>query len=198
MLAQIMLRYGYAVIFLAAAAEGDATLVTATFLARRGYLQLDLVMLVAACATITINQVYFWLGRRYGAMRLAAMREHRASRRILGWIEHHGLALVAGSRFVYGFRIAIPAACGAMRMSPLAFTLGDIAGSMVWVGIIGTGGYIIGHLLTVLVDDLRTYEWWVAGALFGGALILLAKYGRDLSTLRLLKARMATAGLEDA
>jgi membrane protein DedA with SNARE-associated domain len=123
MLAQILLRYGYGVIFLAAAAEGDATLVTATFLAHRGYLQLDLVMLVAATATLTINQVYFCLGRRYRASRLAAMREHRASRRILGWVEHHCLALVVGSRFVYGFRIAIPAACGAMHMSRLAFTL---------------------------------------------------------------------------
>jgi len=195
MFTQIILRYGYAVIFVFAAAEGDATLVTASFLAHRGYLQLDLVMLVAATATVTINQVYFWVGRGYGAMRVAAMRGHRASGRVLEWVERHGLPLVVLSRFVYGFRIAIPAACGAMRMSPLAFTIGDVAGSMLWVGVVGTGGYVIGHLLTLLVDDLRAYEWWIAGALFSGGLILLARSGRDLSALRFRKARMTSAGV---
>jgi membrane protein DedA with SNARE-associated domain len=193
MFAHLILRYGYAVIFVAAAAEGDATLLTATFLARRGYLHLDLVMLVAASATIAVNQAYFWVGRRYGPMRLAAMREHGASRRVVGWVEQHGLPLVVGSRFVYGFRIAIPAACGATRMAPWTFSLGDVVGSMLWVGVIGGGGYAIGHILTILVDDLRTHEWWIGDLLFFGVLILLARHGRDLSLMRLLKARITAA-----
>src|SRR5215831_9121627 len=174
MFAHLILRYGYAVIFVAAAAEGDATLLTASFLARRAYLHLDVVMLVAATATIAINQAYFWVGRRYGPMRLAAMRQHRASTRALGWVEQHGLPLVVGSRFVYGFRIAIPAACGATGMSPLTFSLGDMVGSLLWVCIIGGGGYAIGHILTFIVNDLRAHEWWIADLLFVGALILLA------------------------
>jgi membrane protein DedA with SNARE-associated domain len=193
MFTHLILQYGYALIFLAAAAEGDATLLTATFLARRGYLQLDVVMLVAATATIAINQVYFWLGRRYGPTRLAAMREHRASRRVVGWVKQHGVPLVVGSRFVYGCRIAIPAACGATRMSPLIFSIGDVLGSMLWVGVIGGGGYAIGHMLTVLVDDLRAHEWWIADLLFCVALILLARHGRDLSVVRALKARLTAA-----
>lgn len=103
MFTHIILRYGYAMIFLAAAAEGDATLLAATFLARRGYLHLDVVMLVAATATITINQAYCWIGRRYGPMRLAAMRNHGASSGVVGWVEQHGVPLAVGSRFVYGF-----------------------------------------------------------------------------------------------
>jgi membrane protein DedA with SNARE-associated domain len=193
MFAHLILRYGYAVIFVAAAAEGDATLLTATFLARRGYLRLDLVMLVAASATIAMNQAYFWVGRWYGPMRLAAMREHGASRRVVRWVEQHGLPLVMGSRFVYGFRIAIPAACGASRMAPLTFSLGDVVGSMLWVGVIGGGGYAIGHILTVLVDDLRAHEWWIGDVLFCGALILLARHGRDLSLMRLLRSRIIAA-----
>jgi len=180
-------------IFAAAAAEGDATLLTATFLARRGYLQLEIVMLVAASATIAINQAYFWVGRRYGPTRLAAMHQHGSSRRVVGWVRQHGLALVVGSRFVYGFRIAIPAACGATRMSPLTFSLGDVVGSMIWVGVIGGGGYAIGHVLTIIVDDLRAYEWWIADVLFCGVLVLLATHGRDVSLVRLLKAKIAPA-----
>jgi membrane protein DedA with SNARE-associated domain len=197
MFTYLILRYGYAVIFVAAAVEGDATLLTATFLARRGYLHLDLVMLVAAGATVAINQVYFWAGRRYGPMRLASMRQHGTSRRVLGWVERHGVSLVVGSRFVYGCRIAIPAACGATRMAPLTFSAGDVLGSLVWAGIIGGGGYAIGHLLTLMFDDLRAHEWWIADLLFFSALMLLAKYGRDLSTVRALKARITPAESSD-
>jgi membrane protein DedA with SNARE-associated domain len=193
MFTYLILRYGYALIFVAAAVEGDATLLTATFLARRGYLHLGLVMLVAASATIAINQGYFWVGRRYGPMRLAAMREHQTSRRALVWVEQHGLALVAGSRFVYGFRIAIPAACGATRMSPLTFSVSDIFGAMVWVGLVGGGGYAIGHLLTILFADLRAHEWWIADVVFVGALVVLAMHGRDLSLVRALRARITAA-----
>jgi membrane protein DedA with SNARE-associated domain len=193
MFAHLILRYGYALIFMGAATEGDATLLTATFLARRGYLHLDVVMLVAASATIAINQVYFWIGRRYGPTRLAAMRQHGASRRVTQWVQQHGPALVVGSRFVYGFRIAIPAACGATRMSPMIFSLGDIIGSLLWVGVIGGGGYAIGHILTIAFDDLRTHEWWIGDVLFFGVLMVLAKYGRDASLIRLLKARMTAA-----
>jgi membrane protein DedA with SNARE-associated domain len=195
MFAHLILRYGYALIFVAAAAEGDATLLTATFLARRGYLHLDVVMLLAASATIAINQAYFCVGRRYGPMRLAAMRQHGASSRVVAWVEQHGLPLVVGSRFVYGFRIAIPAACGATRMSPLTFSLGDVVGSLLWVGVIGGGGYAIGHILTVIFDDLRAHEWWIADMLFFGGLILLARHGRDLSVVRLLKARITAAAI---
>ena len=187
MFAHLILQYGYALIFVAAAAEGDATLLTATFLARRGYLDLDLVLLVAGVATIAINQAYFWVGRRYGPTRLATIREHGASRHVVGWVKRRGLPLVVGSRFVYGFRIAIPAACGATRMSPLTFSLADIVGSLLWVGVIGGGGYAIGHISTVVFNDLRAHQWWIADVLFVGAVILLARHGRDLPFVRALR-----------
>jgi membrane protein DedA with SNARE-associated domain len=194
--AHLILRYGYALIFVAAAAEGDATLLTAAFLARRGYLRLPLVMLVAASATVIINQAYFWIGRRYGTTRLAALREHRASRRVFGWVEKRGQLIAVGSRFVYGFRIAIPAACGAIRMSAATFSIADVIGSVLWVSVIGGGGYAIGHILTVMFDDLRTHEWWIGDTLFCATLIVLARHGRDLSVLRALKARIRSADAE--
>ena len=187
MLAAVILRYGYALVFVSAAVEGDATLLTATFLAHRGYLQLDLVMVVAAAATVAINQVYFWLARAYGQQRIAALRTYRKIQRILDRLERHGTLLVFFSRFLYGFRIAIPAACGATGMSPVRFTIGDVAGSIVWSIVVGLAGFAIGRLLDRLLDDLRRYEWWIALALFCGVLIVLAWHGRDVLALRTLR-----------
>ena len=132
MLTDAVLHYGYVVIFAAAAVEGDATLLTATFLAHRGYFHLDVVMVVAGAATVTINQVYFWLARRHGQKHLDAMRHHPVYGRVLDWVVRYNSQLVLGSRFIYGFRIAIPAACGASGMSPLRFTVFDLAGAALW------------------------------------------------------------------
>jgi membrane protein DedA with SNARE-associated domain len=187
MLSEAILRYGYALIFVAAAVEGDATLVTATFLAHRGYFHLYVVMVVVAVATIAINQVYFWLARRYGSDGLSAKREGRAFGKVLGWVERFGLPLVVFSRFAYGFRIAIPAACGASGMSPLLFTLGDVAGAAIWAVVIGFAGYAIGHFLEQVVHDLHTHEGWVALALLVALLAILACYGCDRFSLRALK-----------
>lgn len=189
MLADVILRYGYALVFVSAAAEGDATLLTATFLAHRGYLQLDLVIVIAAAATVTINQVYFWLARIYGQQRVAALRTSRTIQPVLDRIDRHGTLLVFFSRFVYGFRIAIPAACGATGMSPIRFTIGDVAGSIVWSVVVGLAGFAIGQLLDRLLDDLRRYEWWIALALFCRALIVLAWRGRDVLAWRTVRLR---------
>lgn len=188
MLADFILRYGYALVFVSAAAEGDATLLTATFLAHRGYLQLDLVIVVAAAATVTINQVYFWLARIYGQRRVAALRANRRLQPILGRLDRHGPLIVFFSRFIYGFRIAIPVACGATGVSPIKFAIGDVLGSIVWSVVVGFAGFAIGQLLDRLLDDLRRYEWWIALALFFGVLTAAAWFGRDVLA-RMLRIR---------
>ena len=175
MLADLLARYGYALVFLATAAEGDATLVTATFLAHRGYFSLSGVMLVTGLATISINQVYFWTARRHGHERLARLRAHPAYGRVVDRVVRFGLPLVVVSRFVYGFRIAIPAVCGATRMSPVRFAIGDVFGAAVWTLIVGSAGYAFGQVLSIVVDDLRRYEWWIALVLALGLGIVLAR-----------------------
>lgn len=174
MFAELLEHYGYALIFLAAAAEGDATLVTGSFLARRGYFALDRVMAVAALATVSINQVYFWTARAYGQQKASELRAHRTYGRVLDWVARVGIPLVVFSRFVYGFRIAIPAACGALRMSPLRFFVCDVIGAVCWAVVVGLAGYAIGHALTIALDDIRRHEWWLAMVLFVGLAVLSA------------------------
>src|SRR5262245_54455916 len=141
MLAAWILRYGYAVIFVATAVEGDATLLAATYLAHRGYLQLDRVIEVAAVATIVGNQIYFWLGRRYGSTRLRRVARRPFQARLIDLLRKYRLPLVLASRFVYGGRIAIPVASGATDMPPLTFSLADGLGAIVWSVVVGFCGY---------------------------------------------------------
>ena len=123
MLPDLFVRYGYAMVFVAAAFEADATLLASTFLAHRGYLDFRLVIVVVVSASVAANQVYFWIARGYGKARIAAMRSHRLYGRAIGWLSRYRVVLALASRFIYGFRIAIPMASGASGMSPVVFTV---------------------------------------------------------------------------
>ena len=123
----LLLRYGYALVFLGVAVEGEAVLLTAAVLASRGFFRLPVVVAVALAANSLADQVYFqlarlrgrsWLERRFG--------QHPRYHKLLSLVSRRGGLLLLVSRFAYGLRIAIPAACGALGMGVVAFTLLDL------------------------------------------------------------------------
>jgi membrane protein DedA with SNARE-associated domain len=179
MLTTELLRYGYVVLFFAAAIEGDASLLTATFLAHRGYFSLPAVIATAAVATCCANQTYYWLGRRHARSALDRLRTHR----LFGWLRQtlarHSLLLLFVSRFLYGFRIAIPLGCGATGMSPAVFAGIDLMGASLWSMVIGMAGWAIGHGLEVLAGDIRRHEGAIAIGLLVVTFVVLAIRGRD-------------------
>ena len=188
MLADLVMRFGYVMVFAAAAVEGDATLVTATFLAHRGYLRLLPVIVAAALGTIGANQAYYWIGRSR-RRQPGDISRSRIYAKVASWIGRYGLQLVLASRFIYGFRVAIPLACGASGMTPRRFTAGDVTGAVVWSTVVGFAGFATGQILDRLIQDLRRYEWWIALALLVGGTAILIGYARDWPALRLLRRR---------
>jgi membrane protein DedA with SNARE-associated domain len=179
MLTTGLLTYGYILLFFAAAFEGDASLLTATFLAHRGYFKLFSVIITAGVATCCANQIYYWLGRRHARSALDRLRSHRLFGRFREPLSRHAPLLLFFSRFLYGFRIAIPMICGASGMSAVAFTSIDLAGSALWSSIIGLTGLAVGRLLGVLIGDLRRHEALVAAAVLVTTLAILMVRGRD-------------------
>ncbi len=71
----LLLKYGYALLFLGVSFEGEAVLLAAALLAQRGFFRLPVVIAVAVAANSLADQVYFqlarlrgraWLERRFG------------------------------------------------------------------------------------------------------------------------------------
>ncbi len=179
MLIAELLRYGYLVLFIGAAVEGDASLLTATFLAHLGYFAMPAVIATAAGATICANQVYYWLGRRHARAALERLGTHRRYARFRNLLDRHAPLLLFFSRFIYGFRIAIPMGCGASGMSPGTFAAIDAAGAALWSTLIGLAGFAIGSALEALAGDIRRNAFWIALALMMTTLAILAIRGRD-------------------
>jgi membrane protein DedA with SNARE-associated domain len=137
--------------------EGDATVVAASFLAHRGYLQLSVVIALSAITSMTMNQVYFRLGRKHGVDRVAREDGRKLFRNIVHHTRKHAIWLILLSRFVFGFRMAIPATVGALGMSMPRFLVADFIGAIIWAVTMGVTGYAAGHVGQLLVGN----EWEV-------------------------------------
>ena len=176
----LLVKYGYALLFLGVAFEGEAVLLTATALASQGFFRLPVVITVAVAANSLADQVYFqlarlrgraWLERRFG--------RHPHYQQLIGLVRRRGGWLLLASRFAYGLRIAIPAACGALGMGVVAFTLLDLLAGLLWALPMATLGYFVGGALGPFLEGVQRYEQGVALALVVAvALVLGVRHAR--------------------
>jgi lysylphosphatidylglycerol synthetase-like protein (DUF2156 family) len=187
----------YVLLFVATLAEADAALIAAAFLAHRGRLHLGAVVAVCVAATLTANQFWFWLGRLKGrALVERRLPADRKLQRIRGWLDRAGTLIIPASRFMYGFRVAIPFAYGASGTPPLRFALLEAPSAVAWGLLLGFGGYAFGDTLELLVADLRRYDVAIAAAVMAvGAALALRRRERIRAVAGLLR-RPVGAGSE--
>ncbi|SRR5579871_2120559 len=159
MLARLILRHGYLLIFAGVALEGDATLATAAFLAHRGEFSLAYVIATAMVAATFGNEVVFWIfnGRGHAfADRLAA--KDRRFARAEEWVRKRGGLLLFLSRFIIGFRTAIPAACAVSGMPAARFFFFNASGAIVWTLVFAYIGFAGTYEIRRLVREIRLHE----------------------------------------
>jgi phosphatidylglycerol lysyltransferase len=159
----LFLKYGYALLFVGVMAEGETFLLVGAFLARQGVLILPAVVFVAIVANSTIDQIYFHLARVRGR----AWLERRFAQsprfaRLLDLMSRHARWVLLASRFAVGFRILIPAACGALGMPPRVFTSLNLLASVLWAVPTGLVGYYLAAPIAALLPRLRHYELLLA------------------------------------
>ena len=186
----LLIKYGYVVLMLGIAVEGEIFLLAAAFMAHRGLIfTLPLVILVAIAANCGADQVYYSLARTRGRAWLQKrFGEHPRYQYVVELMRRHGNLLLLGSRYAFGFRIIIPAACGALGMPPLRFAFINLFASVIWAVPMALLGFYLGEIAGRLILDFEKYELWVLAAfLIAAAAVLLlrhlrrAEWAEDLS-----------------
>lgn len=162
--------YGYVAVLAGTLLEGEMVLLLAGWAAHQGHLSLPLVMLVAFVGGTVGDQAFFWIGRNWGRRLLRRWPAARARALHVGrLLRRHDASLVFGIRFMYGLRIAGPIAMGALRLRARRFAIFNALGAAVWAVVIGGLGYVLGHMLEMLLGDLQHYENAVAWTLVAAA-----------------------------
>ncbi len=170
----LLLKYGYLLLFGGVIVEGEAFLIAGSFLASRGYFNIGTVALVALAANALSAQFYYTAarvrGRRWFEGRFP---EKSVYARIIAWVGTRDNWLLLMSRLLFGFRIVIPAACGAFGMPVARFTVINLIAGILWVIPTALAGYYFGEKVTMLIRGARQYT---ITALLAAGLIALAVF----------------------
>ena len=168
----LLVRYGYFLLFLGVALEGEAFLLAGAYLAHRGYFHILVVIGVALAGNVFADQAYYFAARTRGRDWLERrFSQNLKFRGILASVSRHTDWMLLVSRYAFGFRIIIPAACGALGMSPLRFTVLNILAGLLWTVPTALLGYYLGEVTEAAVSRLHHYEVW---GLLGLALTIAA------------------------
>lgn len=160
-IAEWVQSYGYVAVAVGTFLEGESVLLVAGAAASRGHLSMPVVIAIAALASFLGDQLYFWVGRRYGAallLRYPSLQPRAA--RVRGLLDRHHLPLILSIRFLYGLRIAGPIALGMSSVSWLQFLLLNGLAALLWALVIASLGYGTGHALVHLLKAVDVDELW--------------------------------------
>ena len=175
----LLQTYGYWAVLIGTFAEGETVLVLGAFAAHRGYLALPWVILAAFIGTLMGDQLFFYLGRKHTQWVLARRPSWKARiDRAHQLMERYRTLLILGFRFMYGLRTVIPFLIGMSSVSTRKFIILDVIAALVWAVVVGTGGYLFGNILEIILGDIKHYELpiLVAIALIGVSLWALHRY----------------------
>jgi membrane protein DedA with SNARE-associated domain len=166
MLQNFLNEFGYFALFLGTFFEGETILVLAGFLAFRGYMDLNMVIVVAFCGSYAGDQLWYFMGRKHGRKILARKpRWQLMGDKALRLVRKHPDIWVLSFRFVYGLRTVMPVAIGMSGYPPGRYLLLNGIGAAVWAAALGSAAYHFGAVMEGLLGNIKKYEMWVLGGL---------------------------------
>src|SRR5207245_2633845 len=178
LLAILLARHGYAIVFLGVFLEsagvpvpGETVLLAAGFFASQGTFALPWVIGLGIGAAILGDNVGYWIGRRAGRPlverygRLVGLTPGRIAA-FDAFFQRHGARTVFLARFVTGLRVVAALFAGVARLPWSEFLLYNAAGALVWATTVTLAGYFFGRSWELL------HRWFGRAALFGAALAI--------------------------
>lgn len=165
-LEQLVETYGYLTIFIGTFLEGETVLVLGGFLAHRGYLILEWVIVVAFVGTYAGDQFFYYLGRWRGAA-ILAKRPHwqLRARRVFELLHKHQNLVILSFRFFYGLRSVTPFVIGMSGVSPLRYLVLNGLGAVIWAITVGVLGYLLGQTIHLFLEHIKKYELMILAAI---------------------------------
>ena len=163
-LPELIRQYGYWFVFVGTFREGETILVLGMIAAHQGLLDVRVVGVVALIGTYLGDLAYYLLGLKFGRAFLDRFPKVDAKvQRVKGWIVRYDIAIIVVNRFLYGFRIAAPVALGMSAVPAWRFLVFNVLGAAIWTLVIGGAGYLFGHALEALLQDVQAHDHIVVG-----------------------------------
>jgi len=149
-------RFGPLGVGIGAALEGETAVVLGGVAARDGLFNPVGGALAACVGSFLADQLVFWASRHESHRPFVRERLGMpAVARALGFLERHPRLFCFGFRFVYGFRIAGPAAVGISAVPARTFVVLNAVSAALWGASFTFVGYRFGPALLETLRPLR-------------------------------------------
>jgi membrane protein DedA with SNARE-associated domain len=183
----LIIKFGYPALFLGSFLEGESFLIAAGFLAKMGYLNLNLIIIVALMGAYLGDVALYFLGRKKGEAIICKFPQARFYYpKAQKLFDKYGIWAIFLTRYLYGLRFASAALFGLMKMRVKEFLFFAFVSCLVWSIIIGYVGYAFGASLDVLIGHVKHYEKLIAVVIIAlGITIWLIRrfiYNRKMTT----------------
>jgi membrane protein DedA with SNARE-associated domain len=170
---QLVNDYGawiYALIFLWTFFEGETFVLFAGLAASKGYLDFGGVFFTAWLGSFAGDQLYFWIGRRWGTSLLHRVPRWRPSvESALDWLRRYDTGFILSFRFIYGVRNFASFAMGMSGLAPARFASLNLAAAFVWAAAFSGFGFAFGHAFKhVLGDVAQVFSFVMLGVVVVG------------------------------
>lgn len=161
-LEQLILEYGYIILFIGTFIEGETTIILAGIAAYQGYLDLWLVILVSFLGGIAGDQTFFILGRIYGKPFIEKRPHWKVpAKKVNTLLEKHKHLVLISFRFFYGFRTVTPFVIGASHLSTTYVVTMNFIGATFWAVSMGIASFYFGKTIEMVVHSVYQYQKWV-------------------------------------
>jgi membrane-associated protein len=128
---------------------GDSLLFAAGAFAAIGLLNPLLLFVVLVAAGVLGDGVNYWLGRTFGLRGFSDTGRFLNTKYIdktNAYYEKHGPVTIVIARFLPIVRTFAPFVAGMGRMDYRRFTVYNVSGAVLWVGLCGLAGYLFGNI----------------------------------------------------
>lgn len=181
-IAETIRDYGdwfYVITFVWTFLEGETFVLFAGLAARQDILRLDLLIAVAWLGSFAGDQVYFWIGRRWGHALLRRFpRWSPGVHAALDLLRRYDTWFILSFRFIYGVRNFSSFAMGTSGLSWPRFLILNFIAAGVWATTFAGAGYIVGATFEHLLGDLALVFGLVMLLIFATVIAFIARSQR--------------------
>lgn len=199
LLQTILTEYGYLlypVILVWTFIEGETVVIITGAIASEGEynISVELLALFAFAGSFCGDQLYYYIGRRYGT---PLLNRWPTLGKKIDWAFHlvktHPTMFILSFRFIYGVRNIAPFVIGISGVPRLRYAFLNFLAAMLWAHTFAWGGYWLGRALE---DWLGDNKWYM----LGGFVVLAALLGTwgylsQKKKLRALEVTEETTGV---
>jgi membrane protein DedA with SNARE-associated domain len=180
----------YCIVYTACFFEGETALITSSFAAHRGYLEIFPVMVIALLATQSWDWLWFIVGRKKGRQFLEKRPKlNEKAEKIHNLLLKYPTPLLLGYRFLFGFRTAVPLVIGMSSIPVRRFLTFSLINTITWDLIFSSAGYFFGAFLAANWKRIEYYEFEIMACLIISG-IIIGLFLRFRSLKRVARMRM--------